>query len=81
MADLETINKLYLELSQFATAKTARELTLEKQLDDAVRVRDMLYECCKEAIPCENPTFDTYNADTGRMFQDTLKKALRKQTP
>lgn len=30
--ELETINKLYLELSQFTTAKTARELALEKEL-------------------------------------------------
>ena len=29
---LDTINKLYLELSQIATAKTARELVLEKEL-------------------------------------------------
>ena len=32
--ELETINKLFLELSQFATAKTARELALEKELED-----------------------------------------------
>lgn len=30
--ELETINRLYLELSQFATAKTAREIALEKQI-------------------------------------------------
>lgn len=29
--ELETVNKLFLELSQFATAKTARELALEKE--------------------------------------------------
>lgn len=28
--ELETINKLFLELSQFATAKTKREIELEK---------------------------------------------------
>lgn len=33
--ELETINKLYLELSQFATAKTARELALEDLLRSA----------------------------------------------
>lgn len=33
--ELETINKLYLELSQFATAKTARELELEELLRSA----------------------------------------------
>lgn len=33
--ELETINKLYLELSQITTAKTARELALEKVVDAA----------------------------------------------
>ena len=35
--DLEIVNKLFLELSQFATAKTARELRLEKRRDGAVK--------------------------------------------
>lgn len=33
--ELETINKLYLELSQIATAKTKRELELEELLISA----------------------------------------------
>lgn len=33
--DLEIINKLYLELSQFATAKTKREMELEDLLVSA----------------------------------------------
>lgn len=33
--ELETINKLYLELSQVATAKTKRELELEELLRSA----------------------------------------------
>jgi len=33
--ELETINKLYLELSQIATAKTARELTMDNQYSDS----------------------------------------------
>ena len=36
----ETLDKLYLEWSNFTGAKTARELQLEAQLED----RDMLYE-------------------------------------
>lgn len=32
--ELETVNKLFLELSQFATAKTARELKLEADAID-----------------------------------------------
>lgn len=34
--DLETVNRLYLELSQFATAKTARELALADALKRAL---------------------------------------------
>ena len=33
--ELETVNRLYLELSQIATAKTSRELLLEKVLHAA----------------------------------------------
>jgi hypothetical protein len=33
--NLETVNKLFLELSQFVTAKTARELELEDLLSSA----------------------------------------------
>ena len=35
--ELETINKLYLELSQITTATTAREILLKKQLAEAQR--------------------------------------------
>ena len=38
--ELETINKLYLELSQVATAKTARELELEDLLTSAHHIAD-----------------------------------------
>ena len=38
--ELETINKLYLELSQVATAKTAREIELEQMANDLTRVTD-----------------------------------------
>lgn len=34
--DLEIVNKLYLELSQFATAKTEREIQLEDLLRSAL---------------------------------------------
>jgi hypothetical protein len=40
--DLEIINRLYLELSQFATAKTAKEIQLEDKLE---LVRVFLAEC------------------------------------
>lgn len=41
--ELETINKLYLELSQITTATTAREILLQKQLDEAQRDSERLY--------------------------------------
>jgi len=31
--ELETVNKLFLELSQFTTAATAKELMLQKEID------------------------------------------------
>lgn len=39
--ELEIINKLFLELSQIATAKTAREIKLEKEFVDE-RYTDIL---------------------------------------
>jgi len=36
--ELETINKLYLELSQIATAKTKRETELEQLLQSAAAI-------------------------------------------
>lgn len=38
--ELETINKLYLELSQVATAKTKRELELEDLLRSACAIAE-----------------------------------------
>ncbi len=40
--ELETINKLYLELSQITTATTAREIFLQKQLAEARRDAERL---------------------------------------
>lgn len=40
--ELETINKLYLELSQITTATTAREILLQKQLAEAQKDSERL---------------------------------------
>ena len=40
--ELETINKLYLELAQITTATTAREILLQKQLAEAQRDSERL---------------------------------------
>jgi hypothetical protein len=41
--ELEIINKLFLELSQIATAKTRRELDMEARLK---RAADVCYQLC-----------------------------------
>ena len=49
--ELETINKLYLELSQIATATTAREILLQKQLAEAqqdAEVNKQINRACAE---------------------------------
>ena len=49
--ELETINKLYLELSQITTATTAREILLQKQLAEAQRdaeVSKQINRACME---------------------------------
>ena len=49
--ELETINKLYLELSQITTATTAREILLQKQLAEARRdaeVNRQINRACAE---------------------------------
>ena len=51
--DLEIINKLYLELSQVATAKTARELDLEDLLRSAR---------CIAQRQGENTAWETFDA-------------------
>lgn len=40
--DTETLDKLYLEWSQFTTAQTAKEINLERQLDAARKEIDEL---------------------------------------
>lgn len=42
--ELETINKLYLELSQVATAKTKREIDLEETATRRVVLLEQLYK-------------------------------------
>jgi hypothetical protein len=42
--ELDTINKLYLELSQVATARTAREISLEKTITGAVEQSTAILE-------------------------------------
>lgn len=49
--ELETVNKLYLELSQFATATTSRELALMKELAEVKLQRDDLIADLSKAAP------------------------------
>ncbi len=47
--ELEVINKLYLELSQVATAKTAKEVDLEKRLEE----RKLLGKLVQDIFNCD----------------------------
>ena len=49
--ELETINKLYLELSQITTATTAREILLQKQLAEAQDALQAAQRLFREALP------------------------------
>lgn len=50
--ELETINKLFLELSQFATAKTNREIELEEKIKLLTPVQDK--PKCESYSVCRN---------------------------
>ncbi len=47
--ELEAINKLYLELSQIATAKTAKEIALENRLEE----RKLLGRLVQDIFNCD----------------------------
>ena len=49
MSDLETVNKLYLELSNIATAKTAKELKLEKSNKELLEALKHLYHNARKS--------------------------------
>jgi hypothetical protein len=78
--ETETIDKLFLELSQFTKAKTAREISLETQLADATR---KLEEARKDALEeaamvCERSA--QYYSDNPRVFGgrvDALEDAAK----
>lgn len=63
---LETINRLYLELSQFATAKTGREIALELVISQLKRG-----DCWCE-MACGNPMFKDHTAGC-KLAQQALK--------
>ena len=63
--ELETINKLYLELSQITTATTAREILLQKQLAEAQRDAER-YRCWRDAMI----------EDVGLQFTKAVSRAL-----
>ena len=48
--ELQTVNKLFLELSQFATATTAKELKLQKEIDE---LKELITQCT-DGYHCRN---------------------------
>ena len=65
--ELDTINRLYLELSQVATAKTARELKLEAMVQSANNV------CRSMHAIVERDGRDTNWEAFERLLSDELK--------
>lgn len=51
--ELEIINKLYLELSQVATAKTAKEIELEIELEKRLEERKLLGKLVQDIFDCD----------------------------
>ena len=76
--ELETINKLYLELSQITTATTAREILLQKQLaeaqGDAIPREDFAWLVVQEA--CETDPADEDDPECIRILRRDLKSAV-----
>jgi len=71
--ELETVNKLYLELSQIATAKTAKELALE----DAIVGRDGLLTACQAAYRKHHMDDDSIGWDElSSMLLDALCNSM-----
>ena len=56
MADTEIIDRLYLELSQFTTATTARERLMESQLEFAAKVVSAARRFMAQPIPVAMPS-------------------------
>ncbi len=73
MPELETVNKLYLELSQFATAKTSRELQLEQALSRLLSAFDLAQDIsCHPQLagPLQNARTTLCHHTRGTHFDD-----------
>jgi hypothetical protein len=68
--ELEAINKLYLELSQIATAKTAREIKLENEI---VRLRSYVQRGKDLLHPLTgSKEIDEYRERADQVLKETL---------
>lgn len=61
--DLEIINKLFLELSQVATAETKRELVLRRSCETWQRYASYC-ACCAKSGEHDIKSFDNFEAKT-----------------
>jgi len=52
--ELQTINRLYLELSQFATAKTSKDLQLEQTLHSLDKIAEIAHSGGTIGLSVEN---------------------------
>lgn len=65
--ELETINKLYLELSQIATAKTAREVEMMRLIHEA---NDVLRSASEIAMRDGQANWPAFRAVLFRVLED-----------
>ena len=81
--ELETINKLYLELSQITTATTAREILLQKKLAEAQRDSERLdWMIEQRAYVVSDPDCcDGYWLNYARPDGTTWTQATEHETP
>jgi len=74
--DLEIVNKLFLELSQFTTAKTARELELEDALREMLKQdegRTHVHSCDMGGL--HGLSVRVQQGEKGRPWHDSRAKA------
>ena len=74
--DLDIINKLYLELSQFATAKTAYELELEKENADLKVQIAALMQPVSQGVSLIKPRLMTHLDDESNLVHSVCGGAV-----
>jgi hypothetical protein len=76
--ETETIDRLFLELAQFTTATTAKEMRLESQLTAATERERVLVEALEFALPWLEDVVPKCGGAKGHEVQDKIITTLKK---